>query len=91
MSNLLIIKNLESRIFSFLLYSNYRNSHPFAVFFEMCDIYSIRRHPKLRHEKEPAAQVPDQQSCLFASIHSFNVVEVMIFQFFPFQLESICY
>lgn len=34
MSNLLIIKNLESKILSVLLDRDYRNSHPFGVFFE---------------------------------------------------------
>lgn len=28
---------------------------------------------------------------LFASVHSFNVVEVMVLQLFPFQFESICH
>lgn len=58
----------------------------------MCDIYSIQRHMHhLRHGKEHLHNCLVNVTCLFASVHSFDVVEVMVFQFFPFQLESICY
>lgn len=33
-SNLLIIKNLESKILSVVLYTDYRNSNPFGIFSE---------------------------------------------------------
>lgn len=82
--------NLESKIFA-LIRDYKKHSSIWCIFWihVIPTLYKDIQNQGMRRNLLHNRLV--NRTCLFASIHSFNVIEVMVLQFFPFQLESICY